>query len=235
MIDYVKRSFKELTRFEWGLLLFSVSTCVLAFLLVPKKDPYTLAASVIGAISLVFIARGNLIGEVLTILFAVFYGIVSFFFRYYGEMLTYLGMTAPMSIVSLVSWAKHPYRKTEVAVGAMTLKKFLAVFLLSAAVTVAFYFPLRALKTANLLVSTLSVFTSFLAVCLTFLRSPYYAVAYASNDVVLLVLWALAAAESISYLPMCVCFAVFLLNDVYGFINWKRMQKRQNENPKASN
>ena len=45
--------------------------------------------------------------------------------------------------------------------------------------TVGFYFILRALGTANLLVSTASVATSFLAAMLAACRNPYYALVYA--------------------------------------------------------
>ena len=100
---------------------------------------------------------------------------------------------------------------------------------LAAAVTVAFFFLLRALGTANLLPSTVSVTTSFLAVYLLFRRSPFYALAYAANDIVLIVLWAMAAMEDISYFSVLICFAVFLANDVYGFISWLKMDKWQNE------
>ena len=58
-------------------------------------------------------------------------------------------------------------------------------------------------------------------------RSPFYAVAYAANDIVLIILWVLASLENISYLPMVMCFAMFLLNDMYGFINWRKMSVRQ--------
>ena len=64
---------------------------------------------------------------------------------------------------------------------------------------------------------------------LTFCRSPYFALAYASNDVVLIVLWVLAAKENISYLSVIICFVMFLVNDLYGFASWKRMEKRQME------
>ena len=69
--------------------------------------------------------------------------------------------------------------------------------------------------------------TSFIAVYLTFRRSPYFALGYAANDVVLIVLWSLAAAENISYISVLICFIMFLINDVYGFFNWRRMQKIQ--------
>ena len=60
-----------------------------------------------------------------------------------------------------------------------------------------------------------------------FRRSPLYAVAYASNDLVLIVLWTLAAMEDIRYMSVLVCFAAFLVNDLYGFVNWRRMARRQ--------
>ena len=65
---------------------------------------------------------------------------------------------------------------------------------------------------------------------MTFMRSAYYGIGYALNDLVLIGLWAYASTENISYMPMTICFAMFFLNDTYGFINWQRMKKRQNKN-----
>ena len=62
---------------------------------------------------------------------------------------------------------------------------------------------------------------------LTFRRSPYFALAYAMNDLVLIVLWALASIEDKSYFSVVICFVVFFVNDMYGFISWRRMAKRQ--------
>ena len=103
------------------------------------------------------------------------------------------------------------------------------------AVTVAFYFILRALNTANLIVSTLSVTTSWFAAMLVFFRSPYYGVAYGLNDVVLVILWVVATVKNPEYLPMVINFSVFLLNDLYGFVNWQRMHRRQKAECEADN
>ena len=92
-----------------------------------------------------------------------------------------------------------------------------------------FYFILKALGNANLLFSTISVTTSFLASYMTFMRSPYYAIGYSANDIVLIILWIMASIENISYLPMIACFVMFLANDLYGFINWRKMEKRQKD------
>lgn len=97
----------------------------------------------------------------------------------------------------------------------------------AAAVTAVFYFILAYFHTANLAPSTVSVTTSFLAVYLTFRRSPWFALAYAANDLVLIVLWTLASASDARYISVVACFAAFLANDIYGYINWQRMKLRQ--------
>lgn len=221
--------FKKLTRFETGLWLVSLIVILISSLFSGVQGIVSGVASLIGVTALIFIAKGMITGQVLCIIFALMYGIISLFFRYYGETATYIGMSLPMAVVSLISWLKHPYKDTEeVEIDRLSLKKIIAILLSAAVVTVIFYFILKALGTANLLFSTVSITTSWIACVLTFLRSPFYALAYAANDIVLIVLWVSAAITDISCLPMVFCFIMFFANDMYGFYNWKRMQKRQN-------
>ena len=108
-------------------------------------------------------------------------------------------------------------------------REVVLMWIMAAVVTVVFYYILTYFHTANIVPSTLSVTTSFIAVYLTFRRSPYFAIAYASNDIVLIVLWVLASLEDIRCLSVVVCFAAFFVNDIYGFVSWKKMEKRQNK------
>lgn len=203
---------------------------LLSFFIFDKTNYLTLAASLIGVTSLIFAAKGNPLSQALMIIFSILYGIISYTFNYYGEMITYLGMTGPMAAFALVSWLRNPYKgkKSEVRVNKISGKETVFMLFLSAAVTVIFYFILEYFGTANIIPSTLSVTTSFIAVYLTFRRNAYYALAYAANDVVLIILWILAALTDISYISVIICFVVFLVNDLYGFISWKRMSARQN-------
>ena len=216
------------------IILWSSSILFIAvsFAVFDRENYMTLIASVIGATSLIFNAKGNPIGQVLMVVFSILYGIISYTFSYYGEMITYLGMTAPMAVFALVSWLRNPYNGNRAEVRVNSLKKREAVFMFlhAAVITFVFYFILKGFHTANTIPSTLSVTTSFLAVYLTFRRSAYFALAYAANDIVLIVLWVLAAISDISYLSVIVCFAAFLVNDIYGFINWLKMKKRQQRN-----
>ena len=219
------------TKGELALWLGSLVLIVAAFCIWDRMNYLTLAASLVGVTSLIFCAKGNPAGQVLIIVFAALYGIISWESAYYGEMITYVGMTAPMAVWALIVWLRHPYagRRAEVKVNRLRAREYLLMALLAAAVTAAFYFILRALNTANLIPSTISVTTSFVAVYLTARRSPFYALGYAANDVVLIVLWSLAAAQDLSYLSVVICFVVFFVNDLYGFFNWMRMQRRQQE------
>ncbi len=226
-----KNPFRDLSRYEQGLWLCSLAVVVASYILSGGGDVLSCLASCIGVTALIFVAKGYVLGQVLTVAFAVFYGIISFYFRYYGEMLTYMCMTAPIAILAIVSWVKNPYKGSkEVAIQRLRPGQVAVLCVATAVTTTVFYFILRALGTANLICSTVSVTTSFVAVYLTVLRSPYYALGYAANDVVLIVLWVLAAAKDLSYLPMVACFAAFLVNDIYGFYNWRKMQRRQEQN-----
>ncbi len=219
------------TKGELALWLGSVALIVIAFCFFDRESYMTLFASLIGVTSLIFAAKGNPLAQGLMIVFSLLYGYISFTFTYYGEMITYLGMTMPMAVVALITWLRYPYNgnRAEVQVNRIGKKEVVVMLLLTAVVTVCFYFILEAFDTANLLPSTLSVTTSFVAVYLTFRRSPYYAVAYAANDMVLIVLWVLATMKDIHYVSVVVCFGVFFVNDLYGFVSWKRMERRQRE------
>lgn len=227
----LKNPFGQLNLREWVIWLVSLAAVLASNLATGNVEPVTLCATVIGVTALIFIARGDVWGQILTVLFSILYSVTSWKFQYYGEIITYLGMSAPIAAASVVTWLRNPYErgKNEVKIAHLSGRGLFLLSVLTAAVTAAFYFILKALGTANLAVSTVSVTTSFLASVLMMLRNSYYAVAYAANDVVLIVLWILASFQDISYLPMVVNFLAFLVNDIYGFISWKQREKRQRE------
>ncbi len=223
------------TKTELVIWSFSVSLIMVSFAIFDRTNFLILIASLIGVTSLIYNAKGNPVGQILMVVFSVLYGIISFAFNYYGEMITYLGMTAPMALFSLVAWLRHPYKgnKSQVEINRISQLDVVFMIAMTAIVTAIFYFILEYFETANIIPSTLSVATSFIAVYLTFRRSPFFAIAYAANDIILIVLWILATIENIMYLSVVICFVVFLLNDIYGFINWRLMAIRQKDNTKC--
>ena len=220
---------KYFTVTEWLLWGCSVAFITVSFLAFDRENYLTLIASLIGVTSLIFNAKGNPFGQLLMVIFSIIYGLISYGFSYYGEMITYMGMSGPMAFFALVSWLRNPFegKKSQVKVNRISKKEICFMLGLTAVVTVLFYFILQYFNTANLVFSTLSVTTSFAAVYLTFRRSPYFALVYALNDIVLIVLWVYASFSDITYLSVVICFVMFLINDIYGFISWLRMEKKQ--------
>lgn len=223
--------FKYLSKKEWFLWLGSLAVVVVSNLLSNDIDLLTLIAAVVGVTSLFFAAKGNVWAQILMIVFSILYGIISFRFRYWGEMITYLGMSMPMAFWSAITWIKNPSKEngSEVAIQKINQKQTTILILCGILVTTGFSFVLQALHTPNLIFSTLSVTTSFFAAALTMLRSSYYALGYAANDMVLIVLWILASLKNPAYIPVIVNFAIFFLNDMYGFVCWKKRELRQAE------
>ncbi len=225
----MKDPIKNLSRKEWLIWIGSLVIVFISNILSGDLDWLTLLAAMIGVTALIFAAKGNVWAQILMIVFSILYGIISFRFRYWGEMITYLGMTFPMAVWSTITWLKNPSKEngSEVAIQKLHRKHFILLVLSSTVVTIAFYFILRAFNTPNILLSTISITTSFLAASLTMLRSSYYALGYAANDIILIALWILASLEDPVYIPVAVNFTIFFFNDMYGFISWKQRELKQ--------
>ena len=227
----MKKLLSYFSKFEISLWVLSVTLIVVSFLSFDKGNYLALIASLIGVTSLIYSAKGNPFGQVLMVIFSLLYGIISYSFNYYGEMITYLGMTMPMAVFALISWLRNPYKGNlaEVKVNSIGKTEQILMWFAAAVITIAFYFILEHYGTANIIPSTISVTTSFIAVYLTCRRSPYFALAYAANDIVLILLWVLASIKDIRYASVVVCFIAFLFNDIYGFFSWQKMKTRQNQ------
>lgn len=117
--------FSTLTKKEWLLWLCSLFIVLVSNILAANFDPLTLIAALVGVTSLVFAAKGNVWAQVLMIVFSILYGIISFRFRYWGEMITYLGMALPMAVWSAITWLRHPAESGDaVAIQKLNLRQF---------------------------------------------------------------------------------------------------------------
>lgn len=227
----MKKLLNYFSKAEIALWCTSVIIIITTFCLFDRQNYLTLTASLLRVTSLILNAKGNPIGQLLMIIFSLLYGIISYKFEYYGEMITYLGMTMPMALFALISWIKHPHNgnRTEVKVNTINKKEAALLFASAMAITCCFYFILKKFNTANLIPSTISVTTSFIAVYLTFRRCPHFALAYAANDIILIILWSMASVKNLHYVSVVACFCIFLINDIYGFVNWQKIKKRQSQ------
>ena len=226
----MKNLFKDWTIFE--IILFIASPILVATIgIIFKSDALTIITSIVGIMCGFFLAKGFVIGQFFGIAIVVLYSIVSYKNRYYGEMIIYIAIMLPMYIWSIVEWLKHKDDTTQtVQVNSIGWKEWLCVSLVAIAGYVGLYFVLRAMDTANLFVSTLSVIDNIFAIYLVARRSKYGFVSYIINDLILIVLWGIPVISgNILLLPMLFNPIVNLINDLYGVYNWSKLQKKQKQ------
>ena len=224
----MKNPFKCLSVKDWAMYIVSLIV-VIGSNLIFRFDLLNLIGTIIGVTSLIFIAKGNVVGQMFSVLFCFIYSIQSFLQRYYGEIIISLAMTLPLAVFSIVTWIRNPFKKNEtvVKISYLSTKEKVLLAFLAVTVTVVFYFILKALGTASLIVSTISVFTSFLASYLMLRRNSFYAVAYMLNDIVLITLWTIATISDLTNASILSCFLMFFFNDLYAFIKWKKREREQ--------
>jgi len=225
----MKNPFKIFTLRDWLIYLISIVIILASNLFSKEIDYFKMVATFIGATSLIFIAKGHFLGQIIMVVFATFYSILSYFNGYYGEIIISTGLTLPLAISSIFTWIKNPYKKGEnvVKVYRLTKKDIFITIIVALVVVCGGFFVLRALNTNNLIVSSISLGTSFVASYLMFRRNSFYAVVFMLNDIVLIVLWSLASVNDVTNLSIVSCFSMFFMNDLYAFISWKIREKKQ--------
>lgn len=225
----MKKLFRGWTKFEIIFLIISLSAITICFLFNEDKNVLSLVTSLLGVIVVLTGAKGLIVSPFINIFYNILYIIISISQRYYGEVLIYVFLMMPLHITTLISWLKNKSNKDSnvVSVNKLNRKEYMVLGLVTVLVTFMFYYILKLLNTNELMISTISLTASLVASYLMLRRSSNYAIAFVINDVILITLWGIACVNDISLLPMVVTFMVFFVNDIYGFISWKKREKEQ--------
>ena len=200
---------------------------IITMSIVFKASWISAIAGIFGLSCVLFAAKGKVICVFLTWCMIVFYSLLSYQNKYYGEVFINLCLMFPMTVIQLVAWIRNLGKDHVVKVNSITKKEVFIVVLVACVAFVAFYFILRALNTSQLIISTISIVTSVLATYFQSRRSKYGFLAFLFNDVVLCVLWLFATLEDTANVAMLTAVALYVVSDIYGFISWGVLQKRQ--------
>lgn len=221
--------FKDWTNFE-KILLFGSIVILSIVGLYFKSDLLTISCSIVGIVTALLLAKGKNLGQIFGLLITILYSIVSFKNKYYGEVLIYAVLMLPMYIIGIITWINHKNEKTNsVDINNIKKKEWLIVTFIFIGVFVGIYYLLKTFNTNELYLSTISVIASLFAVYLQIRRSKYSFSFYIVNDIILIFLWGVPVVHGNYILfPMMLNPTINLINDSYGFYNWKRTEKIQN-------
>ena len=223
--------FKGWNLFEY-ILFFGGNLTMLLLGIIFHSDWTVIVSSTICFCSCFLSAKGKIAASFIGLIFIITYSLVSYKNQYYGEIIISLCVMLPMYIWQIVEWVKHRDKEENVViVNKIGMKEVL--ILLGAAVLafVVFYFLLKALNTANLIVSTISILGNVMGMYLLIRRSKLGFISFFVDDVVYFLLWFIPMINgNITLLPIVINPVLNLVSDIYGLRNWTKIQKIQSKN-----
>ena len=219
---------KDWTKFEKILLIGSILVVGTVGILF-NSDLLTIVCSIVGIITALLLAKGKNLGQVFGLLITVLYSVVSFKSRYFGEVLIYLCLMFPMYIIGIVTWINNKNKETNsVEINTIKKKEWLIVSIIFLFILIGIYYLLKLFDTSELIISTISVIASLFAIYLQIRRSRFSFSFYLINDIILIILWGVPVIKgSLILVPMVINPMINFINDLYGFYNWRKMEKIQ--------
>lgn len=189
----------------------------------------TIFTSVLNLFCCVLSAKGKVIASIIGLVCIVVYSILSYYNSYYGEIIISMCIMLPLYVWQIYVWIKHRDKKENlVLVNSIGAKEWACVGTIAAVVFVGFFFILRALNTANLVVSTISIIGNLMGMYLLIRRSKYGFATYLVDDVVFFILWLIPTIQgNLSLLPIVINPLLNIVSDIYGLVNWGKLQKKQ--------
>ena len=191
---------------------------------------YIILSTSLGLLCVFTQAKGKIATQFIGIAYFCFYIFISYTQKYYGEALLYLIIMLPMYVYGVVHWLKNRNKKDNVVIvkGNLSKKEWLISSLCLIGVSVAVFFILRMMHTSQLLISTFSFVSMLPAVYLLIRRCKWNQVAFLVNDFIVPILWLFLVVQGdLSFLPMCIYHIFQITYDIYGLIQWIKLERKQ--------
>ena len=212
----MKDFFKKFTLFD--ILYLSISwAIVLTVSLLCKTGAFTIVFMMLNIASILLLAKGFVFAPIAVV---VAYTIV------YGAVLI------PLQIGTTISWQlKQKKEGKGFTVSKIKPLEWLIFGLVSVGLLFGIYFLLRVFNTSYLILSTILFVLSATSNYLLLRRTEYAYIEILLCNAVFLILWLMPFIEGrpggVEVIPVGVCSLIYVVHNVKGFINWRKIRKRQ--------
>ena len=155
------------------------------------------------------------------------YCYLSFTQQYWAEAIWHLVFTVPMYIASMINWLKNQHNK-EVKIRKISKKETILFIIGLIVLCTSISLILSYVGAPQPIISAFSVTLSAMANYLAMRRSDFSLIAYCFDDIFIIVLWLIPVIKGeVVLLNVAVTMFAFLINDIYGVINWRKMKAKQ--------
>ena len=231
---FVKTLYHE-KRFKVIWFSFIVLSMIACLIIAPTSYLYC-AELFITALSIHLIGEAKLAGQIFALIECFLYAYISFKNKLFGETIKSLGISLPLVVFALVSWAKSLKKQGNetIKINELTPKKWAIVGLVFVVMCVACYFLLGLIGTSALILSSI---TFSISVICKYLTAKAYKESWFLTIIQCIIsfsLWVYAFIENIilnaadlATIPILVMYLAILSNAIYSFILWQAMFKKE--------
>lgn len=223
----MKDFLKSLTKFELGLI---ISICLINIYLGfmdGSNDFIGLIACITGVICVVMTAKGHISCYYFGIINILTYIYIAYISKFYGEVMLNGLYYLPMQFIGIFMWKKNINNDTNLVKGKVMSKKQLLILVLVSIIGISIYGIVLQKLNGNLpIIDAMSTVLSVLAMYLSVKMFAEQWLLWIVVDVITVMMWIFSYLNGEpNSMVMIVMWIAYLLNAVYGYINWKKLAK----------
>lgn len=216
--------------------IFTATNISLLFLI--ENSLIGVIASISGMLCVLLVAKGKISNFFFGIIQAITYGYVAYTYGLFGESTLNWFFFLPLQFLGIYLWSKNRVTDKEsetgedVVIKTLNMKQWL---IMSTVIVVAI--ALYAMFLSNIGGSSVGLdsATNVLSIAAQILMLRRFAeqwLMWILINILSITMWAISlASQDGGDISMLVMWSAFLLNSVYGYINWRKISKAQKENP----
>ncbi len=222
-MEKIKNYFSDWTAFE-KIWLIASTIIMVSISIIMKDGLIALISGIAGIISVVLCAKGKIENYFFGMIGAITYGYICYTFQIYGEVMYNIAMI-PMIIIGFISWKKNMTSDNkEVKARNLTTKGWIILIASTVIAIVLYNLILKWLGGNFTVVDASSTVLSVIATVLMLARYSEQWVMWILVNIASVVLWVLSAMNGgDGSITLLIMWMAYLLNSVYGYINWRKM------------
>jgi nicotinamide mononucleotide transporter len=234
ILNKIKKYFEDWTLFEK--IWLTSFTIINIYLFFAWHDTWIgLTASLTGMLCVVLTTKGKISSFYWGLVNILTYSYVAWQSRYYGDVGLNMLFFLPMTFPGIYYWKKN-YKKVNIServiVRSLKFKEKILWFLIAIVITYDFGLFLKFLNgTLPFVDSLTTVFSIIATIFLTYRYSDQWFY-WIMVDVFSIIMWVYIFIRDGNQVSMLVMWTAFLVNALYGYYNWRKLEKEQYENSK---
>lgn len=222
---------KDWTRFEMGwLAIFTMINLYLFF--VWEDSLIGLISSISGMLCVVLVAKGKISNYYFGIVQTATYAYIAYGYGLYGEAMLNGMFYFPIQFIGIYLWSKnktkHGVKGEDVTVKSLTKSGWVTTVVTVTIFTIAYGFFLKYLGGNNIWTDSATNVLSVTAQILMLKRFAEQWLLWIAVNVLSIFLWLSALiSQGGNDFSMLVMWSAFLVNSIYGYINWRKLYMKQ--------